>query len=386
MQENLNVGTMLCSNNPGGDTCAIDQGTNSENIVKYCYNNLESNCDIYGGLYQWNQAMAGTIVPASQGICPTGWHIPTDDDWKVLIEGQDTPGCEETTGWRCGLAGERLRDDVTASGTNESGFTAKTAGRRLHSGYYESIDWLTYFWTSNETSDLSAQSRILNSYNPGTNRGWNNKDNGISIRCIRSNTIPITTSTLTFNTDGGSIIGSITQEVNTPITPPNNPTKTGHVFVGWSPSIPENMPGYNITHTALWDPIPCNDPQNPACWSPGISGIAWGVFDLTTGVQDLYDGRSNTQSLINRPESFPAAQYCAGLTYNGFNDWYLPASQQLFQVIGSPAHGTFTTGFYWSSTEDSSSPAMNAHRFASGQSHIYTLASKNWQSRVKCMR
>ena len=72
MAENLNIGIMI----PGANTMG-----NNEEIEKYCYNNDESNCDIYGGLYQWNEMMQYTTTPGVQGICPTG--LAFTDRWRV---------------------------------------------------------------------------------------------------------------------------------------------------------------------------------------------------------------------------------------------------------------------------------------------------------------
>ena len=46
-------------------------------IEKYCYNDDPNNCNTYGGLYQWNEAMQYVTTQGAQGICPSGWHIPT---------------------------------------------------------------------------------------------------------------------------------------------------------------------------------------------------------------------------------------------------------------------------------------------------------------------
>jgi len=58
--------------------------------------------------------------------------------------------------------------------------------------------------------------------------------------------------TITFDTNGGSEISSITQDYNTVITPPTNPTKTGYTFESWSPVLPSNMPSENSTHIAQY--------------------------------------------------------------------------------------------------------------------------------------
>ena len=75
MAENLIIGTRING---------VDDQINNADIEKYCYDDIEDSCDVYGGLYQWDEIMQYTTSPGVQGICPTGWHIPTDDEWKIL--------------------------------------------------------------------------------------------------------------------------------------------------------------------------------------------------------------------------------------------------------------------------------------------------------------
>jgi hypothetical protein len=75
MAENLDVGTIIT-----GITNQTDNGTTE----KYCFNNDPLNCALYGGLYQWNEAMQYVTTPGTQGICPTGWHIPTNAEYQTF--------------------------------------------------------------------------------------------------------------------------------------------------------------------------------------------------------------------------------------------------------------------------------------------------------------
>ncbi|MCD4735302.1 MAG: hypothetical protein K8R53_04620, partial [Bacteroidales bacterium] len=75
MSENLNVGIQIQN--------TTDQTDNNE-IEKYCYDNDPVNCDAYGGLYKWDEAMKYATNSNIRGICPAGWHIPSDDEWKTL--------------------------------------------------------------------------------------------------------------------------------------------------------------------------------------------------------------------------------------------------------------------------------------------------------------
>ena len=60
--------------------------TNNDIIEKYCFGNLSASCTTlgYGGLYQWDEAMQYVTTPGTQGICPTGWHIPTIEEFEIL--------------------------------------------------------------------------------------------------------------------------------------------------------------------------------------------------------------------------------------------------------------------------------------------------------------
>ena len=52
---------------------------------KYCYDDATINCNIAGGLYQWDELMDYYDVDTVQGLCPAGWHIPTKAEWDELI-------------------------------------------------------------------------------------------------------------------------------------------------------------------------------------------------------------------------------------------------------------------------------------------------------------
>ncbi|MBI5218662.1 MAG: immunoglobulin domain-containing protein, partial [Bacteroidia bacterium] len=85
MSENLNVGTMVTSNMGSEHS---DQFDNSV-IEKYCYENDPNNCVAFGGLYEWGELMQyaasdTTQATTVQGVCPNGWHLPNDNEWKTL--------------------------------------------------------------------------------------------------------------------------------------------------------------------------------------------------------------------------------------------------------------------------------------------------------------
>jgi len=116
-KENLNVGTKILSDGNHIGSQQKDNGT----IEKYCYNNDEVNCDTYGGLYEWAEAMQYVTTEGTQGICPCGWHIPTKGEWETL---QSYANNE---------AVKLIDESQTMNGytpTNETGFSALFAGYR----------------------------------------------------------------------------------------------------------------------------------------------------------------------------------------------------------------------------------------------------------------
>jgi uncharacterized protein (TIGR02145 family)/prepilin-type N-terminal cleavage/methylation domain-containing protein len=174
MAQNLNVGTRVAGTITQSSTTPIE---------KYCYNNDEANCTTYGGLYQWNEMMGYITTAGVQGICPTGWHIPTDTEYKTLVEGQATLGCESSTGWRCSPAGSHL-SNLTLNHDNSSGFTALLAGYRVTDGTFHYLSGGAFMWSSSE-SGTSAWERDLDSGYATVYWGTFGKAYGLSVRCLK---------------------------------------------------------------------------------------------------------------------------------------------------------------------------------------------------------
>jgi uncharacterized protein (TIGR02145 family) len=185
MSENLNVGTIV--------TGSSNQ-TENDTIEKYCYNDNISNCNIYGGLYQWDEMMQYTTVESSQGICPTGWHLPSDNEIKTLEMTLGMTQEEADMTWYRGtdqgsqLAGNEplwnngALDQNAAFGS--SGFTALPGGYRLNSGSFSNQSSQAYFWSS-EGAIGNAWRRILLQGNSGVFRDPWYKTNGCSVRCVK---------------------------------------------------------------------------------------------------------------------------------------------------------------------------------------------------------
>ncbi len=187
MRENMNIGTMIL-----GEVAMQNNGI----FEKYCSGNLESNCAEYGGLYQWNEMMQYSTTQGVQGICPTGWHIPTDYEWKVLegsIDSQYGIGDPvwDLEGDRGYDAGGKLKESGTihwafpnTGATNSSGFTALPGGARNTDGTFPSFLISGRFWSSTE-SGSDAYRRVLSTTLMSISRNAANKNFGLSVRCIK---------------------------------------------------------------------------------------------------------------------------------------------------------------------------------------------------------
>lgn len=117
----------------------------NDTIEKYCYGNNLANCDNYGGLYKWNEMMQYTTQQGAQGICPPGWHIPEDEEWKILegaVDSQYRIGNQiwNFYGLRGYDAGKNLKTisgwNGNGNGTDLFGFSGLPGGYRYSNGYF----------------------------------------------------------------------------------------------------------------------------------------------------------------------------------------------------------------------------------------------------------
>ncbi|HLF14716.1 MAG TPA: FISUMP domain-containing protein [Bacteroidota bacterium] len=166
LKEKLDIGTMI----PGTDT-DLNNGT----IEKYCYDDDTANCSLYGGLYQWDEAMQYTTAPGSQGICPPGWHIPTYEEFDTL----------RTTVGGDGNALKAVGQGTGGgAGTNTSGFSTVLSGFRGTTGYFSNLSNGAYFWSSTEYDEPSARHMDLHYYFTDITLNYYGKSFGFSVRCI----------------------------------------------------------------------------------------------------------------------------------------------------------------------------------------------------------
>ena len=188
LKENLNVGEMI----PGSIIMS-----NDSIIEKYCYMDDEENCEIYGGLYLWDEMMQYVNINGTQGICPNGWHVPTDEEWKIFEGAVDSqfaigdPEWDIHSDYRGYDVGKNLKSTTgwfdNGNGTDLFGFTAMAGGGRFNLGSFVGLESQGYFWTSTDYI-INSWARSLHFYFDKTGRGFSDGfyDLGYSVRCLKN--------------------------------------------------------------------------------------------------------------------------------------------------------------------------------------------------------
>ena len=139
-----------------------------------------------GILYQWSAAMNGSTTPGAQGLCPTGWHIPTHDEWTTLERtvctsgscATDFPFNTTTYGWKGTNEGTKLK--VGGS----SGFNAVLAGYRSLDGTFANRSVYGHLWASSQNT-TNGWLRLFGSDQNNVNRDYTYKAYGLAVRCIK---------------------------------------------------------------------------------------------------------------------------------------------------------------------------------------------------------
>jgi uncharacterized protein (TIGR02145 family)/uncharacterized repeat protein (TIGR02543 family) len=185
----------------------LNYSGSDDNTVGVCYGNISGNCDMYGRLYNWATVMglpstcnsstcAGQVQSPHRGICPAGWHVPSDDDWETLIRYVDP----NASGDWDNIAGMILKSKSGWDGTDDFGFSALPGGGRYAGGYFlyageeggywwsttnmeydASYAWGRYmYWNSCEWDSYYDRVKCYGE----VGRGANGKAGSFSLRCL----------------------------------------------------------------------------------------------------------------------------------------------------------------------------------------------------------
>lgn len=146
-----------------GNQVWMAQNLNYKLDSSWCYSNSMDSCLKYGRLYQWaaimdespkyNSILLGATLP-HQGICPSGWHIPSYTEWSQLLQYVDSATSitklKSTSGWYDSRNGDDLY-----------GFRILPAGYRLSDGTFDGVNSDVSFWSSSEENAYIALYRLI---------------------------------------------------------------------------------------------------------------------------------------------------------------------------------------------------------------------------------
>ena len=193
-----------------GNQVWMAENLNYASDNSWCNSSNATNCDHYGRLYTWAAVMNGASSSSAnpsgvQGVCPTGWHVPSDAEWTDLVNYVDSQGypnsnvvggagnalksCHQVgspLGGACNTSDHpRWNSHSTHYGTDAFGFSALPGGSRATTESFGSIGRGGTWWSSTESSSTSAWYWGM-SYHFGTvSRYAINEANGFSLRCVR---------------------------------------------------------------------------------------------------------------------------------------------------------------------------------------------------------
>lgn len=185
-------------------TAITNGGTTSSTTTRYYYNNSSSSINLNNRGYHYNWAAVMNGEPSSmanpsgvQGICPNGWHVPSDAEWSELTDyvrsqsgylcggkmNQIAKALASTNNWT--TSNNSCRVGNNPSGNNATGFSAVPASAYSQGSFYSNSE--AWFWSSTQTdySSSSAYGRELEHKNAYVSRNSYPETQGLSVRCLR---------------------------------------------------------------------------------------------------------------------------------------------------------------------------------------------------------
>jgi len=162
-----------------GNQCWMKENLNYLTSNSWWYNNSSANGNVYGRLYTWDAALTA---------CPSGWHLPSDDEWCTLTTYIDpTVNCN-AMGWSGTDASYKIKSTsgwyLDGNGSDAYGFSALPGGYRNRSAYFKYVEKRAYFWSSTESNNLAWYRFFYYLYDE-VYRFSIFKDYGFSVRCVK---------------------------------------------------------------------------------------------------------------------------------------------------------------------------------------------------------
>lgn len=145
-----------------------------------------ANYNIYGVLYNWpaamNEATSSDANPSGvQGVCPSGWHLPSDAEWTQLTDYLGT----RVAGGKLKASGTTLWDPPNSGANNETGFSAFPGGYRNADGTFVSMGEDADFWSASEYNSSHAWFRNIHFNDNDVGRNKYPRQTGFAVRCVK---------------------------------------------------------------------------------------------------------------------------------------------------------------------------------------------------------
>ena len=283
------------------------ENLNYESPNSYCYNNDVAFCTKYGRLYTWT---------AARTVCPSGWRLPGKADWETLfsaVGGMATAGpqLKSTSGWI-----------YSGNGTDAFGFSAFPAGYTSGGNYYHEGDYAN-FWSSSEYDSNSAYYMNLDLSFKDAYLGNSNKDDGFSVRCLKSSTERLSSSQKIESSSSAVVFASKCKTdqadkcVYAEVTDSRDGQSYKTVVIGSQIWMAQNL-NYEADNSYCYN----NDASNCAKYGR--------LYTWATAV-----GKSESECGYGKKCTLPSGNI-QGICPNG---WHLPSKtewQTLFTMVGGP--------------------------------------------------
>ena len=218
-----------------GTSIALGSSTSTSTAYRYYPDNNSSNVATYGYLYNWKAVMGNSSSSSAnpsgvQGICPTGWHVPSDAEWTQLtnyVSSQSQYVCvcannyiakalASTIGWNsssstCCTVGN------DPSTNNETGFSALPAAGYSDPSESSGFGYFTYFWSTTDDG-YWAYCRKIDYNNSGVSTSYPDKSFGFSVRCVRDLPTVTTTAVSSIQPASATCGGNVTSDGGATVT------------------------------------------------------------------------------------------------------------------------------------------------------------------------
>ena len=393
------------------------------------YNNEPVNDGLYGKLYN------NYSVTDSRGLCPIGWHVPSEGEWDALVGHVGgyfvAGGSLKSMATQPTLGGWTLPN---IGATNSSGFTALPGGVRSHIGEFYAMLNSGCWWSLTPSSIWPSSFVIgIGSHSGGASWGYNSKECGFSVRCLKNALPQVNTTSVTNVTPSNALVtgevisdggdqnttrGFCYSTISNP-TISNDTTMNGsglgvftEMLQNLTPSTTyyfrayaTNRAGTSYGSELIFTTDSIRIGSNYAggivfyvdstgqhglvCAPSDQGGFQWGCVgaDIMGTSEAIGTGQSNTNLILSGCSDRPiAASVCDDLVLNGHNDWYLSSNQELilmYQNLRTHNVGNFSNEWYRSSSQFNSVDDWGVH-FNFG--YVTNLGKANGSYLVRAVR